>query len=92
VVGLDDGVIDFIQMTETGYEDIVCEKVHNGRINGVGYDPLNNIVYSVSQDKIFRLSHDSSLAMVRQLPHKEPLLSMFKDSINKRVFIGTKIG
>ena len=91
-MGLDDGVVDFIQMTETGYEDIVCDKIHNSRINGVGFDSLNNIVYSVSQDKIFRISHGSSLAMVLQLPHKEPLLSMFKDNINKRVFIGTKIG
>lgn len=92
MIGLDDGVIDFIKMTETGYEDIVCDKVHTGRINGIGYDSLTNIVFSVSQDKIFRLSHGSSLATVLQLPHKEPLNYMLKDNINKRVFIGTKIG
>jgi hypothetical protein len=79
-------------MNENGYEDIVCDKVHNSKVCGVGYDSLTNIVYSVSQDKIFRLSHGSSLAMVLQLPHKEPLLSLFKDNINKRVFIGSKIG
>jgi len=92
LVGLDDGVIDFIKMTETGYEDIVCDKVHAGRVNGVGYDSLNNVVFSVSQDKVFRLSHGSSLASILQTPHKEQLLSMFKDNINKRVFIGSKIG
>jgi len=26
------------------------------------------------------------------IPHKEPYMSMFKDNINKRVFLGTKIG
>jgi hypothetical protein len=91
-VGLDDGVIDFIKMNETGYEDIVCDKVHTGRVNGVGYDSLTNIVFSISQDKVFRLSHGSSLASVLQLPHKEQLLAMFKDNINKRIFLGSKIG
>lgn len=79
-------------MTETGYEDIVCDKVHQSRVTGLGYDSLTNIVFSVSQDKNFRISHGTSLAMVLLLPHKEPLLSMFKDQINKRLFIGTKIG
>ena len=92
LVGLDDGVIDFIKMTETGYEDIVCDKIHNSRVSGLGYDSLSNIVFSVSQDKILRMSHGSSLALVLAVPHKEPLLSMYKDYINKRIFIGTKIG
>ena len=92
LVGLDDGVVDFIRITETSYEDMVCDKIHNGRICGVAYDSLNNIVLSVSQDKIFRLSHGTSLASILQLPHKEPLMCMLKDNINKRVFIGTKIG
>lgn len=92
LVGLDDGVVDLIQMKETGYDDIVCEKIHNGRITGLGYDSLTNVVFSVSQDKIFRISHGTSLAMVLGVPHKEQLLSLFKDNINKRVFIGNKIG
>jgi hypothetical protein len=37
---------------------------------GVSYDGLNNIVFSVSQDKIFRVSHGSSLALVVGVPHK----------------------
>jgi hypothetical protein len=92
VVGLDDGVVDLIQLTETGYEDIVCDKIHNSRITGLGYDSLSNVVFSISQDKIFRVSHGTSLALVLGVPHKEQLLSMIKDNINKRVFIGTKIG
>jgi len=91
-VGLDDGVVDFIQVTETGYEDIACDKIHNSRITGLGYDSLTNVVFSVSQDKIFRMSHGTSLALVLSVPHKEQLLSMFKDNINKRIFIGSKIG
>ena len=92
LIGLDDGVIDFIRMTETGYEDIVCDKIHNNRVTGLGYDSLNNIVFSVSHDKVFRMSHGTSLALVLGIPHKEPLMSMAKDNINKRIFIGTKIG
>lgn len=92
LVGLDDGVVDLIQMKETGYDDTVCEKIHNGRITGLGYDSLTNVVFSVSQDKIFRISHGTSLAMVLGVPHKEQLLALFKDNINKRVFIGNKIG
>jgi len=92
VVGLDDGVIDFIQVTDTGYDDIACDKVHNNRINGLSYDSLTNVIFSVSQDKIFRISHGSSLALVLGVPHKEQLLSMVRDTVNKRMFIGSKIG
>jgi hypothetical protein len=91
-VGLEDGVVDFIQMKETGYDDIICEKIHNNKITGLGYDSLTNVVFSISQDKIFRISHGTSLALVLGVPHKEQLLSMFKDNINKRAFIGNKIG
>ena len=92
LIGLDDGVVDFISMTENGYEDIVCDKIHKDRINGLAYDPLTNVVFSISQDKIFRISHGTSFGLILGLPHKEQLLSMVKDSINKRIFIGTKIG
>jgi hypothetical protein len=92
LVGLDDGVVDLMQVKETTYEDIVCDKIHNSRITGLGYDSLTNVVFSVSQDKIFRISHGTSLALVLGVPHKEQLLSMFKDNINKRAFIGNKIG
>jgi hypothetical protein len=92
LIGLDDGVVDFIRMTETGYEDIVCDKIHTGRVTGLGYDSLSNIVFSVAQDKNFRMSHGTSLALVLGIPHKEPLMSLFKDNINKRLFIGSKIG
>ena len=91
-MGLDDGVVDFMQVKETGYEDIICDKIHNSRITGLGYDSLTNVIFSVSQDKIFRISHGTSLALVLGVPHKEQLLSMYKDNINKRAFIGNKIG
>ena len=87
LIGLDDGVVDFIRMTETSYEDIVCEKIHNSRVCGLGYDSLTNIVFSVSQDKILRLSHGTSLALVLGIPHKEPLMSLFKDIINKHFIL-----
>lgn len=92
VVGLDDGVIDFIEMKNANYLDIVCDKVHKDRLTGLGYDPLTNVIFSTSQDKIFRISHGSSLALILAIPHSEQLLSFFKDEINKRVFVGTKTG
>ena len=70
LVGLDDGVIDFLRMTETGYEDIVCDKIHQTRITGLGYEPLTNVVFSVSQDKHFRVSHGTSLSLILSIPHK----------------------
>ena len=79
-------------MGESGYEDIVCDKIHKERVSGLGYDSISNITFSVSQDKILRLSHGTSLALVLGIPHKEPLLSLCKDNINKRLFIGSKIG
>jgi WD40 repeat protein len=92
VIGLDDGIVDLLQLNETGYEDIVCDKIHNSRVTGLGYDSLTNVVFSISQDKIFRISHGTSLALVLGVPHKEQLLSLYKDNINKRIFIGSKIG
>jgi len=51
-------------MKNTNYEDIVCDKVHNSRITGLGYDSLSNVIFSTSQDKIFRISHGTSLALI----------------------------
>ena len=79
-------------MTADSYEDIVCVTCHQSSVMGVNYDSLNNIAYSVSQDKVFRVSHGSSLALIVGVPHKDQLLSMIKDRMNKRIFIGTKSG
>jgi WD40 repeat protein len=91
-VGLEDGVIDIIVMTENGYEDVVCVKAHKDKVLGVSYDSLSNCVYSASKDKIFRVSHGSSLALIVGIPHKEELMCMHRDIQNKRVFVGTKNG
>eukprot|EP00919_Chromeraceae_sp_WS-2016_P011456 GHVR01026727.1.p1 GENE.GHVR01026727.1~~GHVR01026727.1.p1 ORF type:complete len:221 (-),score=20.18 GHVR01026727.1:334-996(-) len=91
-LGLDDGVIDVILVTNNGYEDIACVKTHQNRVTGVSYDNLSNVTYSISQDKVFRISHGSSLALIVGIPHKEQLLCMVRDTMNKRIFIGTKGG
>ena len=92
LVGLDDGVIDIIQITGNGYEDVTCVKCHQNRVTGLAYDALSNVVYSVSQDKGFRVSHGSSLAVIVNVPHKEAIYCMVRDTLNKRIFFGTKSG
>ena len=92
LIGLDDGVIDVLQVTNNGYEDIVCVKAHQAKIVGLAYDALSNVVYSVSQDKNFRVSHGGSIAQIVSVPHKEAITSMLRDTINKRIFFGTKAG
>jgi WD40 repeat protein len=92
LTGLEDGVIDVVVMTTNGYEDVVCVKTHKDRVMGMSYDSLSNCVYSASRDKVFRVSHGSSLALVVGIPHKEDLMCMFRDLQNKRVFLGTKTG
>ena len=57
-------------MSGNGYEDVACVKCHQGKITGLAYDALSNVVYSVSQDRVFRVSHGSSLAMIIGVPHK----------------------
>lgn len=81
-----------IQISGNGYEDVSCVKCHQGRITGLSYDALNNCVYSVATDKVFRISHGSSLAMIIGLPHKDPIFCMYRDTLNKRMFFGTKNG
>lgn|GEM_PF-6965143 len=58
----------------------------------VSYDSLSNCVYSASRDKVFRVSHGSSLALIVGIPHKDDLMCMHRDIQNKRVFVGTKSG
>ncbi len=57
-------------MNKEGYEDVVGVKCHQNRVTGLSYDSLNNIVYSTSQDKVFRVSHGSSLSLIVGVPHK----------------------
>lgn len=92
LVGLDDGVIDVIHVSPNGYEDVVCVKAHQAKVVGLAYDALSNVAYSVSQDKVFRVSHGSSLALIVGVPHKEAIFSMLRDTLNKRIFFGTKNG
>ncbi len=85
--------MDVIMMTNAGgYEDIACAKTHQSRVTGLAYDSLNNIVYSSGQDKVFRVGHGSSLALIVGVPHKEQILCMYRDTTNKRIFLGTKTG
>lgn len=53
---------------------------------------MSNVVYSVATDKALRVSHGSSLAMIVSVPHKDQIFSMFRDTLNKRIFFGTKSG
>ena len=66
--------------------------MHTARVNGLCFDSLSNVAYSISQDKLFRVSHGTSLALVQGVPHKEPLTSMWHDAVNKRLFVANKIG
>lgn len=59
-----------IQVSSNGYEDVACVKAHQNRVTGVAYDAMSNVVYSTSQDKVFRVSHGSSLALIVAIPHK----------------------
>jgi WD40 repeat protein len=92
LVGLDDGVIDVIQVTNNGYEDVACVKAHQNRVTGVVYDAMSNVIYSVSMDKVLRVSHGSSISLIVGVPHKEPIFSMIRDTLNKRIMFGTKTG
>lgn len=92
LVGLDDGILDILKVSPTGFEDLICVKIHQNRIMGISYDNINGIVYSISEDKTFRISEANSLMMILSLPHREPLLVMTADKTNKRVFIGSKGG
>jgi WD40 repeat protein len=70
LVGLDDGVIDVVQVTSNGYEDVASFKAHQNKVTGVAFDALSNVVFSVSLDKVFRVSHGSSIALIVGIPHK----------------------
>lgn len=71
---------------------MACVKAHQGRVTGVVYDAMSNVIYSVSQDKVLRVSHGSSISLIVGVPHKEPIFSMLRDTLNKRLLFGTKTG
>ncbi len=39
-------------------------------MTGLAYDAMSNVIYSVSQDKVLRVSHGSSIALIVGVPHK----------------------
>lgn len=84
--------MDIIMTTQNGHEDVVCVKTHKERVMDMSYDSIHNCVYSASRDKVFRVSHGSSLAMIVGIPHKQELLCMYRDIQNQRIFLGTKGG
>ena len=81
-----------LKVTPLQFEDKICVKVHNGRIMGIYYDSINSIVYTISEDKTLRIGDGTSLVQMTSLPHRDPLLVMNADKLNKRLFIGTKGG
>lgn len=59
---------------------------------GIYYDSINSIVYTISEDKTLRIGDGTSLVQIASIPHKDALLIMNADKLNKRLFIGTKGG
>lgn len=70
----------------------MCVRVHNARVMGIYYDSINSIVYTISEDKTLRIGDGTSLTQMNSIPHRDPLLIMCADKLNKRLFIGTKGG
>jgi hypothetical protein len=70
LIGLDDGILDILKVSPIGFEDLVCVKIHQSRIMGISYDNINGIVYTISEDKTFRISEANSLMMILSLPHR----------------------
>lgn len=91
-VGLDDGILDMLKVTPLQFQDLMCVKVHQARIMGIYYDSINSIVYTISEDKALRIGDGTSLVQIASIPHKDALLIMNADKLNKRLFIGTKGG
>lgn len=91
-VGLDDGILDMLRVTPTQFEDQMCVKIHQARVMGIYYDSINSIVYTISEDKTLRIGDGTSLVQMASIPHKDALLIMNADKLNKRLFIGTKGG
>lgn len=70
----------------------MCMRVHNARIMGIYFDSITSTVYTISEDKTLRIGDGTSLTQMASLPHRDPLLIMNPDKLNKRLFIGTKAG
>lgn len=70
----------------------MCVKVHNARVMGIYFDSINSIVYTISEDKTLRIGDGTSLTQMSSIPHKDPLLILSPDKLNKRLFVGSKSG
>jgi hypothetical protein len=81
-----------LKVTSLQFEDLLCVKVHNARVMGIYYDSINSIVYTISEDKTLRIGDGTSLVQMASIPHRDPLLVLSADKLNKRLFVGTKGG
>lgn len=92
LIGLDDGTVDELKVSPRNkyvkYEQGATFKIHEERITGIYYEPLNRIMYTISEDTCLICCDMSNYFKIHTIVHHNELSTLLVDSANKRLFIG----
>jgi hypothetical protein len=96
LVGLDDGTVDELIVSPRNkyvkYEQSATFKIHEERVNGIYYEPLNKLMYSISEDGMLTTCDMNNYFKMHTVTHPNELVTMLMDTTNKRMFIGANEG
>lgn len=96
LIGLDDGTIDELKVSPRNkyvkYEQSATFKIHEERVNGIYYEPINKLMYSISEDTFLTTCDMANYFKMHNISHTQELATMLTDTANKRLFIGANEG
>ena len=78
-VGLDNGIIDILKVSAelnyVKYNSIASEEVHKGRVMGLFYEYITGYLYSISEDKYFKVYDTSQKGIIAEVKVGESALT-----------------
>jgi WD40 repeat protein len=97
VVGGDDGTLSVLkvagELNYIKYDEVFSAKHHIKRVMGVYHDNVTNLVYSVGEDKKFKVHDYERKAPIADLSTgSSDLTALVADRENKRAFISNRAG
>ena len=94
---MDDGRIHLLKMSEEfkfeQYEEYSVIKAHSARVMGISFDDKKGYIYSIGEDKRFKISDINYLENITDMTiGASPLKFMIFDAAENRIFIANGAG
>jgi len=97
ITGKDDGSITVLKVSAElnfiKYDEVVSNKLHLSRVMGVFFDSISELIFTVSEDKKFKVYDMSKNDVCSDMTvGNSPLTCLCGDRDNRRVFMSNKAG